>query len=53
MPFACIHVPNFILQAALRIEPGLRTRPAGILDGIPPFVTVIAKNKKANYINVL
>jgi len=47
MPFACIHVPNFILQAALRIEPGLRTRPAGILDGIPPFVTVIAKNKKA------
>jgi nucleotidyltransferase/DNA polymerase involved in DNA repair len=47
MPFACIHVPNFILQAALRIEPGLRTQPAGILDGTPPFVTVIAKNKKA------
>jgi nucleotidyltransferase/DNA polymerase involved in DNA repair len=47
MPFACIHVPNFILQAALRIEPGLRTQPAGILDGAPPFVTVIAKNKKA------
>ena len=47
MPFACIHVPNFILQAALRIEPGLRLQPAGILDGAPPFVTVIAKNKRA------
>jgi nucleotidyltransferase/DNA polymerase involved in DNA repair len=47
MPFACIHVPNFILQAALRVEPGLRTQPVGILDGNPPFVTVIAKNKKA------
>ncbi|HEY4741267.1 MAG TPA: DNA polymerase Y family protein [Candidatus Acidoferrales bacterium] len=47
MPFACIHVPNFILQAALRIEPQLRIQPAGILDGNPPFVTVIAKNKKA------
>ena len=47
MPFACIHVPNFILQAALRIEPGLRAQPVGILDGDPPFVTVIAKNKKA------
>src|ERR1700733_5757470 len=47
MPFTCIHVPNFTLQAALRIEPGLRTQPAGILDGNPPFVTVIAKNKKA------
>jgi protein ImuB len=47
MPFACIHVPNFILQAALRIEPGLRLQPAGILDGTPPFFTVIAKNKKA------
>ena len=47
MPFACIHVPNFILQSALRIEPGLRAQPAGILDGVLPFVTVIAKNKKA------
>jgi nucleotidyltransferase/DNA polymerase involved in DNA repair len=47
MPFACIHVPNFILQAALRIEPELRTQPAGILDGNPPFVTIIAKNKKS------
>ncbi len=47
MPFACIHVPNFILQSALRIEPGLRAQPVGILDGAPPFVTIIAKNKRA------
>jgi nucleotidyltransferase/DNA polymerase involved in DNA repair len=47
MPFACIHVPDFILQAALRVEPGLRSQPVGILDGTPPLVTVIAKNKKA------
>ncbi len=47
MPFACIHVSDFILQAALRVEPGLREQAAGILDGAPPLVTVIAKNKKA------
>jgi protein ImuB len=47
MAFACIHIPNFILQAALRTEPLLHTQPVGILDGSPPFVTVIAKNKKA------
>jgi protein ImuB len=47
MPFACIHVPDFILQAALRVEPGLHSQPVGILDGTPPLVTVIAKNKKA------
>ena len=52
MPFACIHVPNFILQAALRVEPGLRSRPAGIVDGTPPLVTVIAKNKNAGLLGL-
>jgi protein ImuB len=46
MPFACIHVPEFILQAALRVEPGLSEQAVGILDGAPPMVTVIAQNKK-------
>ena len=47
MSFACLHVSDFILQAALRVEPGLREQATGILDGAPPLVTVIAKNKKA------
>ena len=47
MPFACIHIPHFILQAALRAEPELRSLPVGILDGSPPLLTIVALNEKA------
>ncbi|HXR09656.1 MAG TPA: DNA polymerase Y family protein [Candidatus Acidoferrales bacterium] len=47
MPFACIHIPHFILQAALRAEPELCAQPAGILDGNPPLLTIVAVNEKA------
>ena len=47
MPFACIHVPNFLLQAVVRVEPALRREAVGIIDGTPPLVAVIARNKKA------
>ncbi len=47
MSFACIHIPHFILQAALRAEPELRAQPAGILDGNPPLLTIVAVNEKA------
>ena len=47
MPFACIHIPHFILQAALRAEPELRAQPTGIMDGDPPLLTIVAANEKA------
>ena len=47
MPFACIHIPHFILQAALRAETELRAQPAGILDGKTPLLTIVAVNEKA------
>ena len=47
MPFACIHIPHFILQAALRAEPELRAQPAGIVEGKPPLLTIVAANEKA------
>ncbi len=47
MSFACIHIPHFILQAALRAEPELRAQPAGIVDGNPPLLTIVAVNEKA------
>ena len=47
MPFACIHIPHFILQAALRAEPELRAQPAGIVEGTPPLLTIVALNEKA------
>jgi protein ImuB len=47
MSFACIYIPHFILQAALRAEPELRAQPAGIVEGIPPLLTIVALNEKA------
>jgi protein ImuB len=47
MPFACIHIPHFILQAALRAEPELRAQPAGIVEGTPPLLIIVALNEKA------
>lgn len=47
MFFACIYIPDFILQSAMRAEPKMRTEPAGILDGKPPFAIVIAVNQQA------
>jgi protein ImuB len=47
MSFACVYIPEFVLQSALRAEPELRKCATGILDGNPPFVVVIAANPQA------
>jgi len=47
MSFACIYIPHFILQAALRAEPELRAQPAGIVEGTPPLLAIVALNEKA------
>ena len=47
MPFACIFVPDFSLQAILRAEPELHSRPVAILDGKPPLEKIICVNEHA------
>ena len=47
MIFAVIHIPDFELQAALRLEPELRSRPVALLDDAPVKAAVfpLLKNK--------
>jgi protein ImuB len=45
--FACIYIPDFPVEAVVRVEPLLRARAVAILEGKPPLVRVIALNEKA------
>ncbi len=47
MAFASIFVPDFIVQAVVRAEPGLREQAVAIVDGNPPLCRVAAANEKA------
>jgi protein ImuB len=47
MPFACIFVPDFPVEALLRAEPGLRSQPLAVLEGKPPLQKVFAANENA------
>jgi protein ImuB len=45
--FACLHVPDFAAQAALRLRPHLHEQAVAILDGEPPLEAVFAVNLRA------
>src|ERR1700733_8561802 len=45
MAFASIHVPNFLVQAVVRAEPGLRNQAVALVDGTPPIWNVVAANE--------
>jgi protein ImuB len=45
--FACIFIPDFSVQAIIRFEPELRTRPVAVLTGRPPLEKVMALNERA------
>jgi protein ImuB len=47
MPFACIFVLDFPVEALLRMEPGLRSQPLAVLEGKPPLQKVFAANENA------
>src|SRR5215470_349501 len=47
MPFACIFVPDFPVEAVLRAEPELRSQAVAILEGKPPLQKVVGVNEKA------
>ena len=52
MPFACVFVPDFPVQALVRLEPELRTKPVAILAGAAPLTKVFAVNKEARNLGV-
>lgn len=47
MPFACIFVPDFSVEAVVRAEPKLRDQAVGVLAGNPPLVKIFAANERA------
>jgi protein ImuB len=47
MFYAAIYVPDFLVAAAVRMEPELRGKAVAVLEGKPPTVTVAAMNEAA------
>ncbi len=47
MPFACIFVPDFPVEALLRAEPELRSQAVAVLEGKAPLQKVFAVNETA------
>ena len=47
MPFGCIFVANFPVEAILRAEPDLRSRAVAVLEGKPPLQKIVSVNEKA------
>ncbi|MDB6058332.1 MAG: Nucleotidyltransferase/DNA polymerase involved in repair-like protein, partial [Verrucomicrobiales bacterium] len=45
--FAVIYIPNFHLQAALRLDPELRTRPVALIDDHVPKATIFQLTEAA------
>lgn len=50
--FACIFVPDFPVEARLRVEPELRSQAVVILEGTVPLQKVFAVNEKAKHAGV-
>src|SRR5450631_148235 len=53
MPFACIFVPDFPVEAILRAEPELRSRAVSVLEGKPPLQIILSGNEAARRAGVL
>src|ERR1019366_3587524 len=39
--FACIYIPDFPVEAIVRVEPWLREQAVAVLEGKPPLVRVV------------
>jgi protein ImuB len=51
--YACIHVPDFPLQALARQEPALRSQAVAVVEGTPPLCTVTVVNAPARALGVV
>ena len=45
--FAAIYIPDFAVEAIVRLKPELRERAVAVLEGTPPLVRVVAVNDRA------
>jgi protein ImuB len=52
LAFACLFVPDFPVQAVVRLEPELREKPVAILAGASPLTKVFAVNEEARNLGV-
>jgi protein ImuB len=52
LAFACLFVPDFSVQAVVRLEPELQGKPVAILAGAPPLTKVFAVNREARNLGV-
>jgi hypothetical protein len=52
LAFASLFVPDFPVQAVVRLEPELRGQPVAILVGAPPLAKVFAVNCEARNLDV-
>lgn len=52
MPFACIYVADFPVEAILRTEPDLRSQAVALLAGKPPLQKVFALNDQARNMGI-
>ncbi len=50
--FACIFIPDFIVEAVLRAEPMLRGQAVAVLEGKPPLCYVVAANEAARRLGI-
>ena len=47
MAYACFFIPDFPVQAVVRLEPDLRNKPVAVFEGAPPLTKVFAANEAA------
>lgn len=47
MAYACLFVPDFSVQAVVRLDPALRDKPVAVFEGAPPLTKVFAANRAA------
>ena len=50
--FACIFIPDFMLEAVLRAEPMLRGQAVAVLEGNPPLCYVVGVSEAARRLGV-
>jgi protein ImuB len=50
--FLCAHIPDFPVEALVRVEPDLRPHAITVVEGVPPIVNVVATNDRARELGV-
>jgi protein ImuB len=50
--FVCVYIPDFPVEAVVRVEPELRELAVAVVEGEPPMVNVVATNDRARSVGV-